>query len=452
MSDDLLTPACSARWCRHSPTAMDPVRRPPLPLPKEPPGGPFRPDRWTSPLRGPWLASLLGSALLPLIAICAVTGILSDAAYNPALGGNAANPDAIRIPGLHWPTHPAWLYAVNQGLHVISGVVAIPLLLAKLWSVIPKLYEWPPVRSLAHGLERLSLALLVGGSLFVFATGVLNIQLYYPFRFNFVPAHYFGAVIFVAALALHVTLKLPTVLRAFREHGTLRPLRASLADTKPEPHVEGSTAPVAPAAPTLSRRGFVATVGAAAGALGLMAVAQTVGGPFRGLGVLAPHGRQPGSGPNGFQINKTAKGVGIVPHETGSTWRLALAGPDGAGASLSRDDLLGMPQSTETLPIACVEGWSTTQTWTGVKLRDLAKLVGAEHGYAVHVESLQRGGAFRQAWLATNQVADERSLLALRVNGADLSLDHGFPARVIVPALPGVHCTKWVRSMSFMRT
>ena len=41
-------------------------------------------------------------------------------------------------------------------------------------------------------------------------------------------------------------------------------------------------------------------------------------------------------------------------------------------------------------------------------------------------------------------VADERSLLALRVNGADLSPDHGVPARIIAPPLPGVHCTKWV--------
>ena len=35
------------------------------------------------------------------------------------------------------------------------------------------------------------------------------------------------------------------------------------------------------------------------------------------------------------------------------------------------------------------------------------------------------------------------------VNGEDLSLDHGFPARIIVPALPGVHNTKWVGSIEF---
>jgi DMSO/TMAO reductase YedYZ molybdopterin-dependent catalytic subunit len=44
---------------------------------------------------------------------------------------------------------------------------------------------------------------------------------------------------------------------------------------------------------------------------------------------------------------------------------------------------------------------------------------------------------------------DPDSLLALRVNGADLTLDHGYPARIIMPAAPGVHCTKWVTLMSF---
>jgi DMSO/TMAO reductase YedYZ molybdopterin-dependent catalytic subunit len=77
-------------------------------------------------------------------------------------------------------------------------------------------------------------------------------------------------------------------------------------------------------------------------------------------------------------------------------------------------------------------------------------MAGAGSGHAVRVESLQRGGSFRQATLAENQLADPLSLLALRVNGADLALDHGFPARVVVPALPGVHCTKWVQKMTFL--
>ncbi len=108
-----------------------------------------------------------------------------------------------------------------------------------------------------------------------------------------------------------------------------------------------------------------------------------------------------------------------------------------------------MQQATHDLPIACVEGWSTTQSWTGVPLRDLARLAGAREDDILLVESLQEAGSFRDAALTPAQIDDPRSLLALQVNGVDLSLDHGFPARIIVPALPGVHNTKWVASMTF---
>jgi DMSO/TMAO reductase YedYZ molybdopterin-dependent catalytic subunit len=111
-----------------------------------------------------------------------------------------------------------------------------------------------------------------------------------------------------------------------------------------------------------------------------------------------------------------------------------------------------MHQHTATLPIACVEGWATTQTWTGVRLRDLAHLVGVGSPHSARVRSVQRRGAFRAASLQRAAVLHPDALLALRVNGADLSVDHGYPARVIVPGLPGVHNTKWVTSIRFRAT
>ena len=53
--------------------------------------------------------------------------------------------------------------------------------------------------------------------------------------------------------------------------------------------------------------------------------------------------------------------------------------------------------------------------------------------------------------MRSSRVRASRTLLALKVNGVDLSLDHGFPARLIVPAAPGVRNTKWVRTMTFGR-
>ena len=109
----------------------------------------------------------------------------------------------------------------------------------------------------------------------------------------------------------------------------------------------------------------------------------------------------------------------------------------------------GMTQHTAVLPIACVEGWSSTQSWTGVRLRDLAALAGVPTPASAHVTSLGKAGAFNQASLQANQITNPDALLALKVNGVDLSVDHGFPARIIVPALPGVHNNKWVTSIEF---
>ena len=91
------------------------------------------------------------------------------------------------------------------------------------------------------------------------------------------------------------------------------------------------------------------------------------------------------------------------------------------------------------------------QTWSGVRLAELGRKAGVPEPSSARVTSLQRGGAFGEARLAANQIADPDALLALRVDGADLSLDHGYPARIIVPALPGVHNTKWVASIEFER-
>ena len=96
------------------------------------------------------------------------------------------------------------------------GLAAVPLLLAKLWSVMPRLFAWPPIASPAQAVERLSIALLVASTVFQFVTGIMNAQYWYAFGFNFVVAHYYGAVVFTASLALHVIVKTPVILRAYR--------------------------------------------------------------------------------------------------------------------------------------------------------------------------------------------------------------------------------------------
>ena len=73
-----------------------------------------------------------------------------------------------------------------------------------------------------------------------------------------------------------------------------------------------------------------------------------------------------------------------------------------------------------------------------------------QENQALQVISLQPAGAFRQTTLSRDQVMNPKSLLALKVNGEDLAMDHGFPMRIIVPANPGVHNTKWVTELKLV--
>ncbi|MGB8963356.1 MAG: molybdopterin-dependent oxidoreductase [Pseudonocardiaceae bacterium] len=414
------------------------------------PPGPFRAGFWRSPLRGPWFTAILSVALLPGITLLFLTGLASYAAYDPNLApGNDTTPDkgllGSWLPG--WPAGPAWLYWVNQGVHVTLGLVLIPVVLAKLWSVLPKLFEWPPARSVTQLADRASLLLLVGGAVFELVTGVMNIQYYYAWPFGFYQAHYYGAWVFIAAFVVHVAFRLRTMVSALRGRSFRAELRTPVSQTTAEEPDPDHLVSPDPAPATISRRGALGMVAAGSLTLFGLSVGQTIGGAARSTALLAPRGQNLGSGPAEFQINKTAAEAGIGPVDV--SWRLDLKGP--TGMSLSRAQLLALPQHTARLPIACVEGWSTgVQTWTGVRLADLAAMVGAAPDSSMFVESLQRGGGFGSATLSAGQVRAPDALLALRVNGEDLSTDHGFPARVIVPALPGVHNTKWVTRMTFL--
>ena len=88
--------------------------------------------------------------------------------------------------------------------------------------------------------------------------------------------------------------------------------------------------------------------------------------------------------------------------------------------------------------------------WTGVRLRSLLDLVGAPAGSDIYVTSLQEAGAFRRSTLQGNFADDERTTLALALNGETLALDHGYPARIIAPNRPGVLQTKWVSRLEVL--
>ncbi|TDB94166.1 molybdopterin-dependent oxidoreductase [Actinomadura sp. 7K534] len=347
-----------------------------------------------------WLGIWLGVAFTSAF----VTGLISHFMQQP--------------PGwLMWPSRPVNLYRVTQGLHVIGGLATIPLLLAKMWTVYPRLFQWPPVRSVGHAVERALIFVLVGAALFQVVTGLLNISYWYAFPFFFTSAHYWTAYILVGALVIHVVNKWPKVHRTVMKH--------------PE---DG-----------LNRRGFLLGVAAASGTVAVTMVGEAFS-PLAKVALLAP--RRPGVGPQGVPVNRSAYAAGVnLAAANDPAWRLQVTGRVQRELSLSLEELQALPSHSARLPIACVEGWSAGATWHGIRLRDLLHMAGVAEDARVRLISMEVRGIFRTSWVNPRHWQDPLTLLALSVNGETLDLDHGFPCRLIAPNRPGVHQTKWVRQV-----
>jgi hypothetical protein len=368
----------------------------------------------TSWLRSPAVTARVGVWLGVCFGLAFVTGLVSHWAQAPS-------------PWLPFPTSPSWGYRVTQGVHVIAGTAAVPLLLVKLWSVFPKLLARPPrdIRDLTvHGLERLSIAVLVAAAIFQLVTGLANAAQWYPWRFNFRPTHYALAWVAIGALVVHVAVKLPLI-------------RAALTTDVDSTAQDRATIQSGPG--VMTRRGLLRATWAASG----VAVLATAGATVPWLRAVSVLGVRSGQGPQGVPVNHSAVYRGVVAAATSASYRLTVA-YGARETQLSLADLRAMPQTTASLPIACVEGWSAGATWTGVPVRDLLDLVGAPPGCRVLVESLQEHGGERVSTLAGNFSDHPHTLLALDLAGEPLSLDHGFPCRLIAPDRPGVLQTKWV--------
>jgi hypothetical protein len=373
--------------------------------------GPFRDGAFTSSLHSEQTATWLGLALGVLFSVCFVTGFISHLIQHP--------------PGwFEWPSRPAGLYRVTQGLHVATGLASVPVLLAKLWTVYPRLWTWPPVKDVLHLVERISLFPLVAGSLFLLFTGVANIGLWYPWRFSFPAGHYSAAWITIGAMIVHVGAKW-AIIRTELARGTRETSRAN-------------------ATARLDRRRFLAFVAALAGGVTITTVGQTVR-ILNPLALLAP--RRPDVGPQGFPVNKAASGAGVVEAALDPHYRLDVEGEVSSSLSLSLSDLRALPQHEATLPISCVEGWSASVSWRGVRVTDLLDMAGAADDAEVVVESLQPAGLYKTSELNRSHARDPDTLIALEVNGETLHIDHGYPARLIGPNRPGVMQTKWVKRL-----
>lgn len=388
---------------------------------------PRRPSWWphfSSPLRSTALTARVGRLLGICFTICFATGLLSHYQYHP-------------WSWLPEPANPVWGYRVTQGIHVATGTATIPLLLVKLWSVFPNLFRWPPIRSLTHAVERLSVFVLVASAIVQLVTGLLNTLDWYPWPWSFVAVHRFLAFVVIGSMLLHIGIKLPDIKYGVQAHLrdgdvlTERPWQDN-----PDAHSNAGTLPPPPTA-ALSRRGLLAATGLGVGVVVVTSIGQTVT-PLEPLGILAV--RRPSRGPQRVPVNRTADQADVRAVAMSTAWLLTVDGPQPYRLTVAEIEQLATTEAH--LPINCVEGWSVGAQWHGVSLLEIVTRAGGNSSSRVHVHSLEQDGEFNNSVVDGPQVG--RALLATHLNGERLDIDHGYPLRLIAPNRAGVLNTKWL--------
>ncbi len=386
-----------------------------------------RPSWWphfSSTLRSTAVTARIGRALGIAVGLCFLTGLLSYYQYSPWL---------IPVPAV-----PAWGYRLTQGIHVTTGFATIPLLLFKLWSVYPNKFRFPPLRSWRHALVRLTTAILVSSALLQVITGLLNVLDWRPFPWDFLTVHYYLAFVVIGSVLLHIAVKLPDIAYGLRT----KPVADGDVLTElawyenPESHSNAGALP-APTTPGISRRGMLTAASVGIGIVVVTSVGQTLT-PLAPVGLLAV--RQPSRGPQGVPVNRTAAEAGVVGIADAPDWALEVVGPRPFRLSLA--ELEALPTQQARIPLAAGEGWSTNPEWRGVSLLSLVERAGGDAGSRVSLRSLATSGPFRTVEVVGPQLP--AALLATHLNGERLSLDHGFPVRLVAPDRTETLDAKWL--------
>jgi DMSO/TMAO reductase YedYZ molybdopterin-dependent catalytic subunit len=134
-----------------------------------------------------------------------------------------------------------------------------------------------------------------------------------------------------------------------------------------------------------------------------------------------------------------------------STWRLRIDGLVQGPYELTYDELLAMDAIEQVQTLECISNpvggdLISTAKWTGVRLVDLIRRAGGikQGAYDLVMTSVD---AYSDS-VPIAKALEPTTLLAYGMNDEVLPVDHGFPARMLIPDIYGMKNVKWVERIS----
>ncbi|MBI4876887.1 MAG: sulfite oxidase-like oxidoreductase [Acidobacteria bacterium] len=131
-------------------------------------------------------------------------------------------------------------------------------------------------------------------------------------------------------------------------------------------------------------------------------------------------------------------------------WKFEVRGLVNRPIRWNWEEFLALPRAKVLADFHCVTRWSRLDNlWEGVSTRELVERAGGVRPEASYV--LAHG--YDQGWTTNLPLGDflsDDALVALAHDGQPLTLEHGGPARLIVPQLYAWKSAKWIAAIEFL--
>lgn len=138
------------------------------------------------------------------------------------------------------------------------------------------------------------------------------------------------------------------------------------------------------------------------------------------------------------QRNNAIKGTQYIDRES---YRLQVDGLVENPRNFTYEEITGLPQTSKVVDLICVEGWSFTAKWTGVKMSDIfAETDASENATTVIFYSADGySTSLDMDYLLKNDI-----ILAYRLNDVTLPPERGFPFQLVAEGKYGYKWAKWI--------
>ncbi|MGB9938670.1 molybdopterin-dependent oxidoreductase [Methanosarcina sp.] len=138
------------------------------------------------------------------------------------------------------------------------------------------------------------------------------------------------------------------------------------------------------------------------------------------------------------QRNNAIRGTQYIDRES---YRLQVDGLVENPLNLNYEEITGLPQTSKVVDLNCVEGWSFTAKWTGVRIEDLFEKAGAMENATTVIFYSADGysTSLDKDYLLENDI-----ILAYRLNDVTLPPDRGFPLQLVAENKYGYKWAKWI--------